>query len=466
MDPGADDREQLAERVEQLESTVEQQQSTIRKMLPGRRGVIKGVGAAVGGGLLGASATGGASGQSGPAGRQGTPENPNDMFAWDLDVANEVVTDLPMGGNGLTDLGSLNGDVYVSPGDDLQSRVDAVPPGGRLIFEPGAHDPADVGIATAEQPMTIIWTGGESGAGNAVGSVIDNTGSDAVAGPILQLQGGTDGSDWEYNYRLVNPVIDHEGTGPAIDIDTPMTQIIQPSLYGDGTPDSLIHLSQDGWGTQIHGGRFSSNAARQINDQADGGLKTINGTQVLGGDIGLYAGRGWRVVDTDFNQDVGLDLVGGGSVVRGARFEGAGIGIRVARSDEATAQTDYAISDCEFRNVDDVCIEYDEVRYITAGTHARLVDGATSGNAIRFTSNSQHVTQKINMAQRVLSWDDQGSQNLINFDGSPRLANALSVNQPVEGMELFSPADGERIFYDGGGWVLVSEPATTASNQY
>ena len=83
MDPGNADREELAERVEQLEQTVS-------KMVPGRRGVLKGLGAAaVGGAAVGAS-SGGASGQSGPAGSQGTPEEPNDMYASDLDVANQV----------------------------------------------------------------------------------------------------------------------------------------------------------------------------------------------------------------------------------------------------------------------------------------------------------------------------------------------------------------------------------------
>jgi len=161
MDPG-DDRETLAERVEQLEATVEQQQSTIRKMLPGRRGVIKGVGAAIGGGLLGASATGGASGQSGPAGRQGTPENPNDMFAWDLDVANEVVTDLRMGGNDITDAGSLSAgalpniaDHIVDPTDgDLASVISEAAAGDVIWLGKGKHTVN--GTVTIDKPLSIV----------------------------------------------------------------------------------------------------------------------------------------------------------------------------------------------------------------------------------------------------------------------------------------------------------------------
>jgi len=88
MDPGADEepsREELASRVDQLEQTVS-------KMLPDRRGVIKGLGAAaVGGAAVGAS-SGGASGQE-ATGQIGTPDDRVDVFANNYDVVGETSFD-------------------------------------------------------------------------------------------------------------------------------------------------------------------------------------------------------------------------------------------------------------------------------------------------------------------------------------------------------------------------------------
>jgi len=74
MDPGESeqpDREELASRVDELEQTVS-------KMLPDRRGVLKGLGAAAIGGAAVGGATGGASGQS-AAGQIGTESEPVDV---------------------------------------------------------------------------------------------------------------------------------------------------------------------------------------------------------------------------------------------------------------------------------------------------------------------------------------------------------------------------------------------------
>lgn len=86
MDPGdaEPDREQLESRVEELEATVS-------KMLPGRRGVLKGLGAAALGGAAVGGATGGASGQS-AAGQVGTEDSPVDVEAADV-AAQSVSTD-------------------------------------------------------------------------------------------------------------------------------------------------------------------------------------------------------------------------------------------------------------------------------------------------------------------------------------------------------------------------------------
>lgn len=114
------DPDTLRKRVSELEEMVQSQQQTIAKMLPGRRGVLKGAGLLTGGALAGAAASERAEAQTGPAGQQGTSAEPNDMYAWDLNVANQVTSDLPMGGNDLTNVGAADIDsLTVSDGDTV-----------------------------------------------------------------------------------------------------------------------------------------------------------------------------------------------------------------------------------------------------------------------------------------------------------------------------------------------------------
>ena len=82
---GDDSDEQLEQRVDQLEAQ-------LSKMLPGRRGVLKGLGAAALGGAAVGGATGGAAGQS-AAGQIGTPDNRVDVFANNYDAAGETSFD-------------------------------------------------------------------------------------------------------------------------------------------------------------------------------------------------------------------------------------------------------------------------------------------------------------------------------------------------------------------------------------
>lgn len=72
------DGESIADRVDELEATV-------NKMLPDRRGVLKGLGAAAVGGAAVSGATGGASGQS-AAGQIGTSQSPVDVEAADVNA--------------------------------------------------------------------------------------------------------------------------------------------------------------------------------------------------------------------------------------------------------------------------------------------------------------------------------------------------------------------------------------------
>jgi len=78
------DDSDLRERVAELEATVEQQQATIKKMLPGRRGVLKAGGLLAGGGVLGALGSDQAAAADGTqdtsAGTIGAAGDSNDIY--------------------------------------------------------------------------------------------------------------------------------------------------------------------------------------------------------------------------------------------------------------------------------------------------------------------------------------------------------------------------------------------------
>ena len=106
------DDEDIHDRLEQLEATVADQQATIEQLTEqpaiGRRSVVASLlGAGAVGGLAGFGSQSARAQASGPAGQQGTEEEPNDMFAWGLDVQGQVTSDLPMGGNDVAGVGAL-----------------------------------------------------------------------------------------------------------------------------------------------------------------------------------------------------------------------------------------------------------------------------------------------------------------------------------------------------------------------
>ena len=110
-----DDETDIHDRLEQLEATVADQQQTIEQLTEppavGRRGVLASLlGAGAVGGLAGYGSQSARAQASGPAGQQGTEENPNDMFAWDLDVQNGA----EFNGNPLTGVGALEADALAS----------------------------------------------------------------------------------------------------------------------------------------------------------------------------------------------------------------------------------------------------------------------------------------------------------------------------------------------------------------
>jgi hypothetical protein len=99
------DTEALAEQVvEELDPG----QIIDNKVILSRRQLLAIAGSGLGAGALAALGVDEAAAQTGPAGQQGTSSEPNDMYAWDLNVANQVTSNLPMGGNDLTDVGAAS----------------------------------------------------------------------------------------------------------------------------------------------------------------------------------------------------------------------------------------------------------------------------------------------------------------------------------------------------------------------
>ena len=99
-EPDDDSAADLRARVRDLEATVTEQQETIQKLMPSRRQTIAGLGLLGAGAGVGRLSTERARAQA--AGNQGTEEEPNNIWAWDLDVQNGAT----FNGNPLTGVGT------------------------------------------------------------------------------------------------------------------------------------------------------------------------------------------------------------------------------------------------------------------------------------------------------------------------------------------------------------------------
>jgi len=174
MDPGDSepDREQLESRVDQLEQTVS-------KMLPDRRGVLKGLGAAaVGGAAVGAS-SGGASGQS-AAGQVGTASEPVDVEAANV-AAQSVSTD-----DDLNNKKTITSDT-TDLGASVNAAINDLSPTGGIIELPQGQIPnttqwdLTAGVNNQDRFTPIIIEGhGQTGepnlSGPAEGTTVDCSG--------------------------------------------------------------------------------------------------------------------------------------------------------------------------------------------------------------------------------------------------------------------------------------------------
>jgi hypothetical protein len=151
---GGDD---LRERVAELEATVEDQQDTIKRMLPGRRGVLKAGGLLAGGGVLGALTADRAAADV--VGQVGTDADRVDVFAGAVDAnsVNTVSTSIDNVSEGNTSL-------FLDAVNAGEGREDSV-------------QETD-GVSTS---ATAIWDGESTTTGFGALIVVYGTGTDVTA---------------------------------------------------------------------------------------------------------------------------------------------------------------------------------------------------------------------------------------------------------------------------------------------
>jgi len=197
MDPGENEpsREELASRVAELEQTVS-------KMLPDRRGVLKGLGAAAVGGAAVGGATGGASGQS-ASGQVGTASNPVDV-----EGAQGKFDSVNTGQASITDPVTM----YVrSDGDDANTGLSA--DDAKATIQSAVEDAA---ISNYQRPVTVDLDDGSYGA-------VDLR---RIPTPDLRIEGVTDGSG--------NPATTLTATGVAHVIEVNQIYLELANLIIDG----------------------------------------------------------------------------------------------------------------------------------------------------------------------------------------------------------------------------------------
>lgn len=357
----------------------------------------------------------------------------------------------------------LNSTTYVRPGDNIQTKIDQTPPGGRLVFLPGDHDIANVGTGTVDKSMTIEFAAGERSAYQPVGARLVNTGSDAVDQPLLTLT-DTSAGDRNYQTQIIRPTASHDGNSPVLDIQQPWTHVYHPTLDLGGNGAYGIQLNSNGWGFKMYGGRINNPTQVGLQDNATGAAKLVVGTQFLFGSVGIEAMEGMRVLGCDFSSDTGIQIVDFRNYILGARFEDYSKGVVVGPSSKVGSTINKnRIGPCEFLPPDDVCIEFDHASNTIADPPITMDDGSNSGEAVRFTSNSSSnimLVNRINAQQQTFT--DNGDRNAVDFLGMPAMHNndRSAINSPHEPMVFYNTDDGNLNIYDGAGWILPDGTST------
>jgi hypothetical protein len=347
--------------------------------------------------------------------------------------------------------------VHVSTSDDIQTKANSVPTGGRLVFEDGFHEVTST--ITISKPITIDMSAGSPGGASLDGAVLENTTDIA---PVIELT-DNNGSR-QFASTLYNPAIEHYGNGPAIEIrEHPMTTIYDPQIDLAYQGYSGIKLGFNAWGTQIHSGRIMRPKNFGIKDESNGGFKLLNGTQLIYGassnNIGMRAKRGWYINNADIATTNGLEIVGNRNYVR-ARFENNEDFCIKVGPDSQTGSGPVRRNIIEHSILQDAgtCVVFDHARDCMVRNPIKLVG---SNYSAEWTANSLDcsvVGRKYPI--RTGSWNiaSGASTPIVDFLHDYRLSptEVNSVNQPVEGMSAWSKQNHRPLIYDGGAWRTLS----------
>ena len=226
---GADSDDELEQRVDQLEDQ-------LSKMLPGRRGVLKGLGAAALGGAAVGGATGGAAGQS-AAGQIGTESEPVDVEAASVAAQSVSTNDLngayPSRVRAITADG-VAGTFDKNGGSPIQDAIDAInaATGNGTILIPDGTDTA--GNLTGFDQMSIIGQRPKTAV-----SLSDTT------VPLISTSGGARDCYWD-RLRLLGPG-PASGSESAIEFTSQVANFhIGRMWFGDWDPATDIIDMQNG----------------------------------------------------------------------------------------------------------------------------------------------------------------------------------------------------------------------------
>lgn len=295
-----------------------------------------------------------------------------------------------------------NSVTVVSPGDDLQNRVDAADEGGTLLFEQGDHDITQMGTAVIDKPLSVQAQGGEVGgsAGATRGARLLNTGT-AIDSPILSWEGQSSNfSDLLSGFEISGLVIEHEGNAPAIRLKNVKNPSLKhPKILLNDAGSVGIELTGESYGFRCFGGVVNNYTDHALLENGIGEDRSLYGFKAVGGDIASgpaieWHSGGWRmfgglVTSVDHT---GVGVMGSQSTIRGTKFERCSVGVHTD-----TSNSD--VSGCVFSNLHFVSIDDYCVKFGTSGSGnnslenrldnpMRLINGSQSGDAVKATDAS------------------------------------------------------------------------------
>jgi hypothetical protein len=133
------------------------------------------------------------------------------------------------------------------PYEDGQAALADVPPGGTFVIGHGTWDVAEEGRLLVQKSVNVRGMGWTSNREAKTGTIIDNTGDDAVDEPAVEFHGPEDLSD--NGPRITGGMselrVDHAGDAPAVRfVRTIRNHIADCSVHCHGAP---IGIKYDTW---------------------------------------------------------------------------------------------------------------------------------------------------------------------------------------------------------------------------